>query len=148
MYMEPDCVPVRKYWLDAIVDAVRPPNEYFWMKGSSFRGSVSAIYQDPPIYTLLHINGNAIYNVGDGKLYSFYRQKVKPFLLRNGASEAYDSDIFKYLLWNKTNRAQDYLHLFPHTNLIQNMWHSNYSLSEIFSPQNNTVLVHGGRQKS
>ncbi len=145
-YMEPDCKPVQNDWLEAIIDAVRPPNEYFWMKGSSFRGSASSIHQNPPIYTLLHINGNAIYNVGDGKLFIFYSLKVRPFLLNHNASEAYDTDIFKCLLWDYKQRVQDYLHLFVHTNKIQNKWHSNFSRKELFGgPFNNTVLVHGGK---
>lgn len=148
MYMEPDCVPVQKYWLDALIDAVKPPNEYFWMKGSSFRGSLGAVHKNPPAYTLLHINGNAVYNVGDGELYSFYRQKVRPFLLKHKASEAYDTNFFKYLLWNPENRPSDYLHLFAYTNVIQNMWHSAYTPDEIFDSRNTTYLVHGGKMKS
>lgn len=145
MYMEPDCRPIQPFWLDAVIDQVESVPEIFWMKGSVFRGDRRVFSRNPPYYAQIHINGNAIYNVGDKDFFRFYRNQVKPFVAKNDRESAYDMDIFKYLLWGQGQFAANYLHLFHFSNFIQNHWHSPYSKKKVLAESHNeTFLVHGG----
>lgn len=145
MYMEPDCRPIQPFWLDAVIEQVEMVPDKFWMKGSVFRGDRRMLSRNPPYYVQIHINGNAIYNIGDKEFFRFYNNQVKPFIAKNDKEGAYDIDIFKYLLWGQGQFAANYLHLFHFSNFIQNHWHSPYSMQKVLEEsRHETFLVHGG----
>lgn len=146
LYMEPDCLPIRKHWLMLLDGQTRFPTAPFWMKGSAFRGNHTA-FKSPNLMKWIHLNGNAIYNMGDPAFRHFYFDHVRPFIFNAQIQGAYDTDIFMYLMEPKYfSIARSVIHMFQHTDSIQNYWHSNYTVSKLteFSPT--VVLVHGGRQ--
>jgi hypothetical protein len=146
-YMEPDCRPVRPYWLSVVDSLCRWPNSKFWMKGSIFRGSMKAITQ-PLAHNLFHINGNAIYNLADQGFRDFYFKRVVPYVRANGRQGAYDTDTFIYLLDQKFYELnKDIAHLFQFSDFMQNHWHADYSISGTREGSDVTVLVHGGYPK-
>lgn len=143
MYMEPDCLPIRPNWLMILDSLTRWPNQPFWIKGSIFRGQVPNVYRI--IYNLLHINGNAIYNLGDPAFRHFYFDQVRPYIVKFYNEGAYDTDVFKYLLdLGNYNFARQTAHMFQFTDAIQNHWHSNYSISELKAMSEMVVMIHGG----
>ena len=146
-YMEPDCRPIRSFWLKALNNLIIEPNAAFWMKGSNFRGSFGIIRQHK-LYNYLHINGNALYNLSlsDEGLSDFYFNVVKRIIeLKLKDIEAYDSDIFRALLWNNAQYTSSFFHMFQFSNFIQNHWHSEYSLKEILENSPDTFFIHGGK---
>lgn len=146
-YMEPDCRPVRPYWLSVVDSLCRWPNSKFWMKGSIFRGSMKAITQ-PLVHNLFHINGNAIYNLADQGFRDFYFKRVVPYVKSNGRQGAYDTDTFIYLLDQKFYELnKDLAHLFQFSDFMQNHWHADYSISGTREGSDVTVMVHGGNPK-
>jgi hypothetical protein len=143
-YMEPDCRPIRPYWLSIVDSLTRFPNSKFWIKGSIYRGKSKSI-NVKLMFNLFHINGNAIYNLGDQAFRTFYFDQVRPYIVRNWNEGAYDTDIFKMLLdGGRVARSRQLAHLFQFSDFMQNWWHSNYSVSEIRRNSDLTVLVHGG----
>lgn len=142
-YMEPDCIPIRSNWLQAINQQIIMPNAYFWMKGSIFRGKMNVI-KSAEVYNHIHINGNAIYNVGSDDFRKFYFEIVRPFISEKFKEGAYDTDIYKVLLWQKAKYTASFFHLFQFSDYIQNHWHSEYSLNDILEENPNTFLIHGG----
>ena len=150
LFMEPDCVPIRNNWLEAVQSNVENDPDNFWMKGSAFRGQRSAVKQPLHLVNLFHMNGNAIYSLGDDEFRNFYFQKVRPFTIEKCKSSkdkfcsVFDTDIFRYLLHNNMEYGAQYIHHFAFTDLIQNKWHTNYSTHGLLAKSPNTVLVHGG----
>ncbi|WP_200242403.1 glycosyltransferase [Lamprobacter modestohalophilus] len=71
--LEPDAIPIRANWLAAIEDLVCG-SERFWICGSHYRGIAK-------IHAFSHINGNAIYNVGDPAFQRFIGDTLKPHFL-------------------------------------------------------------------
>ena len=145
-YMEPDCIPIRPYWLDEIQRQVITSTSPFWMKGSIYQGHGNVINQNF-IYNRVHINGNAIYNVEDERFRDFYFNFVRPFIksIYPKKEGAYDTDIFKLLFWKNGIYGARVFHLFKFSTFIQNNWHSKYSLSEILENCPDTYLIHGGK---
>lgn len=144
LYMEPDCLPIRPSWLTLLDSLTRYPSGQFWIKGSIFRGNARAI-KNRIVYNLFHINGNAIYNLGDAGFRHFYFDMVRPYIAKYYNEGAYDTDIFKFLLdLGNYNYARQMAHMFHFTDAIQNMWHSNYSITELKAMSETVVLVHGG----
>lgn len=137
LYMEPDMVPVRKYWLSALDATTRHPSPPFWVRGSSYRGAVASVLQS--LHNGMHINGNAVYNLRDPAFAAYYSHQVPK------THDAYDVDMIKPLLdlerYNQTGRL---IHKFQYTGLIANLWHSNYSLSEMLTIYPELYLIHGG----
>lgn len=160
-YMEPDVQPVRSNWLNALDASVRWPNQPFWMKGSIYRGNNKGVYatRHPPQY--YHINGNAIYNLGDRAFRSFYVKHYRPFCQQQqqqhqqvaGSAQkpkerSYDTDFFRFLhSMEHVEVARNVFHKFVYTDVVQNFWRSSYSLAKIRAEHPNTHLVHGGYQK-
>ena len=67
LLMEPDMMPVRARWLDAVQHTVARGGGW-WMMGAALRSSVGALYRDYRAQSptdWLHINGNALYRIGD-----------------------------------------------------------------------------------
>jgi hypothetical protein len=143
-YMEPDALPIRPYWLEGINQQIIFPNTKFWMKGSIFRGQIQMVSMDL-LYNHVHINGNSIYNLEDEKFEKFYFEIVKPFGKKFKEVGAYDTDVYRVLLWKNAKYSAELFHLFQFSDFIQNHWHSEYSLSEIRENSPNTFLVHGGQ---
>lgn len=163
-YMEPDCIPIRPGWLEAVERAVRFPNPHFWVRGSLFTGEPSAILMND-LENLLHINGNAWYNLGDPDFAWWYFNQVKPFFRVYGQSLAFDLDTFAYLLqrdnWIR-DRGKDlkagsgtkrvlhnrhYAHFFQYSRTIRNMWRTTYNITEVMKEHPETYLLHGGTPK-
>ncbi len=144
-YMEPDCLPIRSFWLDAIQDQVTTSISPFWMKGSIYYGRGEVIKKNI-FYNRVHINGNAIYNVADNEFREFYFNFVRTFILKHypKLEGAYDADIFKILYWKNALYTAHLFHKFQFSDFIQNHWHSEYSLSEVLKYNPNTFLIHGG----
>lgn len=142
-YMEPDCLPVRSLWLAALENRIIVPNAKFWLKGSNFRGNPATI-KSQYIYNQIHINGNAIYNIGDKDLAEFYFYGLRRFIKKFFKEGAYDTDFFKFLLWENGIYAKDIFHLFKFDDFIQNHWHSSFSLSNVLRENPDTFFVHGG----
>ncbi len=63
-YMEPDCVPIRPDWLGQLLDRLEHANA--WIIGSVYRGR-GTLYRP----FMRHLNGNAIYAVGDAAFQDF-----------------------------------------------------------------------------
>ena len=63
-YMEPDCVPIRSDWLGQLMD--RLEGEDAWIIGSVYRGRGTISRR-----VMRHLNGNAIYAVGDPAFQEF-----------------------------------------------------------------------------
>jgi|GEM_PF-1310995 len=70
--METDCVPLRAGWLSALRDHVAS-SPYFWVLGSAYHGleTLSPAFKG-------HINGNAIYAVGDSGFQDFLKTFWEP----------------------------------------------------------------------
>ena len=149
-YMEPDCVPVRNNWLNALDWNSRWPNQIFWIKGSIYRGGNKGPYatRHPPQY--YHLNGNALFNLNDRAFRSFYVKHYRPWALAAAAvhERSFDTDFWRFLHNLDTiNVVKGVYHRFAYTDVVQNWWRSSYSLSKIKAEQPNTYLVHGGYQK-
>ncbi len=145
-YMEPDVRPIKSNWLNAILMEISNGN--FWCKGSIFRGDLNKFRKnDPYIPNYLHINGNAIYNIGNIEFISFYFDILRPYIVKkNGDSiNAYDTDIFEFLMdKNNYEITRNILHQFHFTDLIQNYWKTEYKINEIALKYKFTYFVHGG----
>ncbi len=149
-YMEPDCLPIRSNWLNALDNSVRWPHEPMWMKGSIYRGYNRLVFATKSPPQLFHINGNAIYNLGDRSFRKFFVDNYKPFALTasQGRDRSFDTDFFRFMHdIDNVMISRNYFHKFQYTDLIQNFWKSSYSASKIRDSHPGTYLVHGGYQK-
>jgi len=146
-YMEPDCKPIRPFWLSVVDSLCRYPNPGFWIKGTIYRGGLRSINAHD-LFNLLHINGNAIYNLADQAFRDFYFRQVKKYVVQNRAFAAYDTEIFRLLLDPRYyEEIKGLAHWFQFSDFIQNHWHANYSTSELRKCTDLTVIVHGGFPK-
>jgi hypothetical protein len=64
LYMEPDCVPIRPDWLGQLIDQVE--HAHAWIIGSVYRGRGALARR-----WMRHLNGNAVYAVGDSDFQDF-----------------------------------------------------------------------------
>lgn len=146
LYMEPDLRPIREGWLTLLDQTTRPPNLPFGMKGSIFRGDMRAI-RNRLLHNLLHVNGNAVYNLASKEFREFYQDYVRQFITATWTDGAYDTDFFKFILQEKNfNFARRILCLFQFTDSIWNLWHTEYS-AERLGKNSQALLVHGGTAK-
>ena len=116
-YMEPDCVPIRNYWMDAIHSEITNGAQTFWMKGSKYHGNPQLL-KDGSDALRAHLNGNSIYNIGSDEFRSFYFNKVVPQFI--GQSSPYDLKIFEVLLMNEAALQKEHGHKFIEANFIKN----------------------------
>ena len=149
-YMEPDCLPIRNNWLNALDWNSRWPNPIFWLKGSIYRGSNKGTYatRHPPQY--YHINGNALINLNDRSLRSFYLKHYKPWAQAAATvrERSFDTDFWRFLHNLDTiNVVKGVYHRFVYTDVVQNFWRSSYSIAKIRNEHPNTFLIHGGYPK-
>ena len=94
-YMEPDIRPIRSNWLTSISQEIGTGQ--FWLKGSVYRDDINKFAKNDPYYpNYIHINGNAIYNIGNTDLILFYFNTLRPHIVEtNGDSiNAYDTNFF------------------------------------------------------
>jgi len=141
LLMEPDCQPVRPFWLSVIDSQCRFPNGPFWIKGSIFRG-LDHVITSKRYDMMYHINGNAIYNLGDSSFRYFYFDIMKPWLRE---VNAFDTDIYNFINDKRNfHYTRHVIHLFQYTDTIQNWYHSSWKLEEIRRNSPTVVLVHGG----
>jgi len=149
LYMEPDTRPVRSHWLDALADDVRGD---FLVRGSIYMGDPQLILhpylvqhnRSPSI--AYHVNGNALYNIGDGRLLKLYVTLVKPWAENTFGRHlsAYDTDFWDFLFHiSNFAVAREYIHLYQRTGRILNMYRTRWSLTNITRGRD-VVLVHGG----
>ena len=144
-YMEPDVRPIRSNWLNSICQEIGAG--HFWLKGSVYRGDINKFAKSDPYYAnYVHINGNAIYNIGNKDLVSFYFDKLRPYVVNtNGDSKyAYDTDFFEFILdKNNYDITRRILHQFQFTELVQNYWHTKYNITEMAENFKLTFFIHG-----
>ena len=144
-YMEPDCRPIRSNWLTAIQNEIGTTS--FWMKGAFFRGTFQFFANEREyLPNKYHINGNAIYNVGDKRFEEFYFNKVRPYIQLHGDSvTAYDTDLAEYIMDLRNYIVvREVIHNFAFTEVVLNMWRQSYSVAELKKLYANSFLVHGG----
>ncbi len=152
--METDCLPIRPGWL-AELERIVQGSEPFWILGSLYRG-VSTIGER----WRGHINGNAVYAVGDPRFQSFIDEVWRPALETLGREVpglSYDCVPEFYFgegrvapEGEKWRQLQEVAHMFRYTEFIQN--HAGKgetergegaSLSEIRDRSPHTYVVHG-----
>jgi len=76
MWMEGDVFPIRRYWINAIVEEAC--GSRFWMKGSVFHGRRWDMAMLPDTFQWIsHLNGNALYNLRDQRFGKFLQLVVE-----------------------------------------------------------------------
>ncbi len=118
--MEADCFPIRPDWLGCLERILANIGNDFWVMGSIYRGNspLDKNFRN-------HINGNAIYAVGDPAFRKFVGNEFKHFLdhmvNHRDPRIAYDVGMYLYLHddahWNY---CQSIFHKFVYTDFIQN----------------------------
>jgi hypothetical protein len=139
LYMEPDMLPIRAGWLTALEKDAEKGGE-FWVKGSLLMGDYNATrpyLKKRKFYkaVLYHINGNALYFLGDGRFAAFYNDDVRPFVVRKHGDSVggYDTDIWEYLFDpDNFDQARTLLRYYVYTP---------HDLAKTYP---GAVLVHGG----
>lgn len=127
LYLSPDCVPIQPNWLNLVDYQARPPNEPYWMRGSSFRGQRAEWVRNLPSFA--HISRYAIYNLASPHFRDWYLSRVAPYL-EDADIPQYDfgrweMDIFHYLA--DLDVSQDFKYVssrFRYTNVIVNAWNT------------------------
>ncbi|PJF17655.1 hypothetical protein PSACC_02545 [Paramicrosporidium saccamoebae] len=141
LYIEPDCRPLKRYWLAAMDAMTRPPTADFWIKGSLYRGTSRGVIENE-VYAR-HLNGNAIYRVGDPEFLKFHFDKVVP---HPGYRSGYDTDRYQYFA-DRRDEVLGVRHKFVYSDFIQNMWHYEYSRAQLLAASPYTFITHGGSPK-
>lgn len=125
--METDCVPVRPDWLRRLIELVDGA-EPFFILGSAYRGSATLSKSFSR-----HINGNAVYAVGDPAFVefmdSFWEPSMRSLVSKEDRRLAYDCILEHLLSSNETaspedqnwTRWQSVAHKLRHTDFIQNI---------------------------
>lgn len=147
--MEPDTRPIRRFWLDAIIDQItngRFEKMYFftnwWVSGSIYRGSKLIGIR------FLHINGNALYHLS-ANFIAHVELFSRVYLNEKNSETGYDLLMFSLLLDNQA-LGKRLWHKFRFSDFIQNCWQtgcedSNHLNNTQFIFNNpDTYLIHGG----
>ncbi len=125
--MESDCVPIRPDWLGRLMDLV-DHSERFWVLGSAYRG-VGTLSKN----FSRHINGNAVYAVGDPSFQDFVSDFWEPRLkaLVRDADRRIAYDCALEVAFNSANsldsldetwaKWKDTAHLFRFTDFVRNL---------------------------
>ena len=93
-YMESDVLPCRSGWIDALFKEFSIHGN-FWMRGSIIRGSDDLTGQSSFAH---HINGNALYAVGDPRFRSFVTNMVEPNFWKSPDSYLGGYDVALYMI--------------------------------------------------
>lgn len=124
--VEPDVAPLRPGWLGKLQKTVEDTDR-FWICGSHYRGWAS-------VKSFWHINGNAIYNVGDIGFQRFLRDLYFPYFydrLKQAPTLPYDialHEFFADFFAMNDNPLADEVwrrcaHLFRYSEVIVNISH-------------------------
>uniref|UniRef100_A0A6T6MI61 Uncharacterized protein n=1 Tax=Timspurckia oligopyrenoides TaxID=708627 RepID=A0A6T6MI61_9RHOD len=141
LIMEPDTFPVRPYWIDKVNEAANEGD--FWIKGSVMRfEQVFSIAIEPyrSMYQY-HINGNALYRLGDRCFESFLEDAK-----RYGMCElwCYDTCINAYLhSLSNLNLYHTVAHRFIISDFIAHLGGHQFDLNTFRRQSPNTALIHG-----
>ncbi|GJD06772.1 hypothetical protein Gasu2_11650 [Galdieria sulphuraria] len=133
--MEPDVSPIRPFWLEAVYNETK--GKEFYHKGSIAQYAKRIITQHD-----YHINGNALYRVGDPCFDNILETaqmeyKDAPF---DGALHALRMNK-RYHSWMRY-----YSHLFVYSDFILNFGDNPFSEQLVLNKWPNTFLVHGKRR--
>lgn len=154
-YMETDCFPLYQGWINTLCESVRGDYES-WIIGCCYRG----ISEMNPKY-FLHLNGNALYRVGDAAFQSFVVDVWQPLLhkeiSKGNATLAYDCLLSYVFTTDSANPQspnwllfQQFSSRFRFTELLQNIsakpdlaqdpyeW-----LDRIYMESPRTTFIHG-----
>eukprot|EP01108_Squamamoeba_japonica_P004838 TRINITY_DN3814_c0_g1_i1.p1 TRINITY_DN3814_c0_g1~~TRINITY_DN3814_c0_g1_i1.p1 ORF type:complete len:311 (-),score=61.37 TRINITY_DN3814_c0_g1_i1:38-970(-) len=133
MLLEPDVVPLRARWGTKVYNETL--GDQFLMKGSQFHGRYL------PAHFRTHINGNALYALGEEKFVELLKLVKKSYGMHMG----YDNNIMQFLI-NEGNYQlwYDYVHYFVYSDFIRNMHWTVFSSKAMLRDHSNTFLVHGG----
>jgi hypothetical protein len=160
--MEPDVTPIRPGWLTELVRLAEPNpttvasrrGSHFWILGSVSRCDGS--YGDIRVRQDLHINGNALYRVGD-PAFDEYLRRVRAFFPAHNAlrvafpgcatgeagEDGFDHSIFQYLHHERNfDYARTVLHRFQYTEYVQNLCEDAFDEADVRRRYPDTYLVH------
>lgn len=138
-YMEPDCVPIRNYWLDALQEETRKEAEgLIWMKGSKYVGNPHLLEVGSEALRQ-HLNGNSIYNIGSEGFSKFYHKHVKA---NYKEIAPYDLRIFEILLMDDGKLQKEYGNHFIPTKVVQNTAGKFLMWNKYLQAEPDTYLVH------
>jgi hypothetical protein len=93
-YMEADVLPCKSGWIDSLLDEFSIHGK-FWMRGSIIRGSDELTGNS---LFARHINGNALYAIGDPKFRSFITDVIEPNFWKNPDSYFGGYDVALYMI--------------------------------------------------
>jgi hypothetical protein len=147
-YMEPDTRPVRSNWLIALQKEIGMGSS-FWIRGSMYRGFKS--YPTTYMPNKYHINGNAIYNIGDDSFRNFYFKILRPYVIakHGDSANAYDTDSFEYLMDIKNQpHVRHLLQNFHFTDVIHNLRGQEFNLSSLLETNHQVHIIHSGNYES
>jgi hypothetical protein len=135
--METDCYPIKTGWLSELHSQAVNQNPSFWVKGSVYRGTRKSAHR-------VHINGNALYHIGD-PLFQKFLGRLRKYLEYHKHKHAYDLGIFKYLNEDSNWREmQTLIQKFVFTHNVQNYWaHDTVQVKDILEKYPQTYLIHG-----
>lgn len=141
-YMEPDCLPIRNYWLDAVQDEIRKESEgLIWMKGSKYQGNLKLL-ENASEALRQHLNGNSIYNIGSDEFREFYSNYIKPSYNYKKDISPYDLKIFEVLLMEDGKLQNKFGHHFITTKVVQNTCGKYLQWEKYLKKEAETYLVH------
>eukprot|EP01116_Phalansterium_solitarium_P009300 TRINITY_DN2338_c0_g1_i2.p1 TRINITY_DN2338_c0_g1~~TRINITY_DN2338_c0_g1_i2.p1 ORF type:complete len:422 (+),score=127.89 TRINITY_DN2338_c0_g1_i2:57-1322(+) len=137
---EPDIDPIRRYWVDALVNETLLPN--FWIRGTVHKKRGTNLKNSPAEYWnhRTHLNGAALYNLYDEEF-------TKGFIGRIRAIP--DDGPFDFAIENYTRDAanweymMDHLDKFQYGDFVQNVINDNITREQILERFPATYLVHG-----
>ena len=148
--MEPDALPVRSRWLARLVAEVQhPPCQSFWVKGSV--SHCDGRYGELRNRLDLHINGGALYCVGDPALEALF-ERVKrfypsyfeaPVYSAGCALGGFDHSIYQFLHHRSNfDYARTVLHLYQYTDALYNLCEDGYDEAELRRRVPGVQIVH------
>ncbi|GJQ12154.1 hypothetical protein GpartN1_g3945.t1 [Galdieria partita] len=130
--MEPDVSPIRSLWLEAVHNETK--GKVFYQKGSIAQYAKRITTQHD-----YHINGNALYRIGDPCFDRILETAQKTY------KDAPFDGALHALRMNKRYHAwmRYYSHLFIYSDFILNFGDNTFSEQHILDKWPNTFLVHG-----
>lgn len=144
MYLEPDCYFFRPGWLQLLHDEAIRDSPYY-IKGHNSSGR---------FHVFPHINGNALYNLGDSLLARFYFYVYGQFLFADPEHEekalrvihhAYDMDIAHFLsIHHELPLLLEIWQGLKSSDFIQNFFQREFNISEIAEEYPMAFITHGG----
>lgn len=149
-YMEPDCIPIRPNWLNALDTSVRWPQAVFWMRGSIYRGNNKGVYATRHAPQVFHINGNAVFNLADRRFRSFYVKHFRPYVnsVSKTRERSFDTEFYRYMHdIDNVMVTRTIIHRFQYSEIVQNFWRSSFSMAKMKNDFPDTYFIHGGYAK-